>query len=50
MSYMTLMLLISLEISSDLPFFTAYPSLYSYPVTAIFAIQTFYMAKKVPEL
>ncbi len=50
MAYMTIILIISLGISVDLPLFNLYPYLYSYPVTAIFAYQTYRMAKKVPDL
>jgi hypothetical protein len=50
MSYMTIMVIISLEVSLGLPYFNVYPNLYSYPVTAVFAVQTYYMARKVPDL
>lgn len=50
MSYMTLMLLFSLEFPSNLPLFNIYPNLYFYPLTAIFAYQTYTMAKKVPDM
>jgi len=50
MSYMTIMLIFSLEVSLSLPFFNMYPNLYSYPVTALFAYQTYRMAEKMPDL
>lgn len=50
MSYMTIMLLISIEVSSNLPLFTTYPNLYSYPVTGVFAYHAFRMAQRVPDL
>ena len=50
MSYMTFMLILSLEVSLNLPLFNVYPNLYSYPVTAIVAYHTYRMAKKVPDL
>ena len=50
MSYMTIMLLFSIEIPSNLPLFNTYPNLYFYPLTAIFAYQTYKMAKKMPDI
>ncbi|OPY37937.1 MAG: PBS lyase HEAT-like repeat protein [Methanoregula sp. PtaU1.Bin051] len=50
MSYMTMMVILSIEINLDLPLFSVYPNLYSYPVTALFAYQTYRMAGKVPDL
>ena len=50
MAYMTIIVSISLSVSIALPFFDLYPYIYSYPITAVFAYQTYRMARKIPDL
>jgi hypothetical protein len=49
-TYMTLIVLAQLELSPLMPIMTFMPFIIAYPITAIFATQTYFMAKRESDL